>query len=184
MNMNLIPKTLKTFAMACVLGALPVTTFAADSASFEIGSGDKTKMVRLGIQWKWDKQWWKSNGTHIGGYWNFSAAHWRANQHQGIAGNRQNLGALGITPVFRLQNDSLRGWYAEAGIGAHVLSALYDNDGKQLSTRFQFGDHLGAGYIFNNGTELGLSIQHFSNGGFKKPNDGVNFAILRLSHPI
>ena len=83
-----------------------------------------------------------------------------------------------------MQHDSLRGWYAEAGIGAHVLSALYDNGGKQLATRFQFGDHVGAGYVFANGAELGLSVQHFSNGGIKKPNDGVNFAILRLRYPL
>lgn len=183
-NMNLTSTTTKSLALACALVALPLSATAVESASFEFGSGDKTKMVRLGLQWNWEKQWWKSNGTHIGGYWNLSAALWRGSRHLDISGNRQHLGVFGVTPVFRLQNDNLRGWYAEAGIGAHVLSGLYDNGGKQLSTHFQFGDHIGAGYVFSNGTDLGLSIQHFSNGGFKKPNDGVNFAILRLSHPL
>lgn len=178
---RIIPKFL---ALACALSVLPIASHAVDSASLEFGSGDKTKMARLGLQWNWKKQLWRSNGTHIGGYWQLSLAQWRATRFQGIAGGSQNISSLGVTPVLRLQNDNLRGFYAEAGIGAHMLSDLYDNDGKQLSTRFQFGDHIGAGYVFQNELDLGVSVQHFSNGGFKKPNDGVNFAIIRISYPL
>lgn len=181
--MNMKTLNLKFLPIACAFAAMPFSSYAFDSVSFELGSGDKTNMARLGIQWKWEKQWWKSNGTHIGGYWNLTASHWRATRFQGIAGNRQSISSLGITPVFRLRNDSLKGFYAEVGIGAHVLTELYDNDGKQLSTRFQFGDHIGAGYVFDNNLDLGVAIQHFSNGGIKKPNDGVNFAIIRLVYP-
>lgn len=182
--MNLMRTTSIALAMTCVLGALPASCLAADSVSLEFGSGDKTKMARFGVQWNWEKQWWRSNGTHIGGYWDFTFAKWRGDRYQNIPGNTQNLIALGITPVFRLQNDSLKGLYAEAGIGAHLLSERYNNDGKELSTRFQFGDHLGVGYVFANNIDVGLRIQHFSNGGIKKPNNGVNFAILRLSYPL
>lgn len=184
--MNIIRVISKSVAFACayVFATAPLSSYAVDSASLELGTGDKTKMARLGLQWKWESQWWRSNGTHIGGYWHLSLARWRADRFQGVASSTQNITALGITPVFRLQNDNLRGLYAEAGIGAHVLSDLYDNDGKQLSTRFQFGDHLGIGYVFANKLDLGLSIQHFSNGGIKKPNDGVNFAIIRLTYPL
>jgi len=69
----------------------------------------------------------------------------------------------------------LRGFYMEGGIGFHRLSDLYNNDGRRLSTLFQFGDHIGAGYIFDNKWEIGAKIQHFSNGGYRKPNSGVNF---------
>lgn len=182
--MNFIRIISKSTALACVFAVAPLTSHAADSASLEIASGDKTKMARLSLQWNWETQWWRSNGTHIGGYWQLSLSQWRESHFQGIAGSTQNISAVGITPVFRLQNDNLRGFYAEAGIGAHVLSDLYDNDGKQLSTRFQFGDHVGVGYVFQNRLDIGVSVQHFSNGGFKKPNDGVNFAIIRLSYPL
>jgi len=174
----------KSILAACTLVAISSTSSAADSASIEFGAGEKTKMVRIGVQWKWEKQWWRSNGTHIGGYWDLTAAHWRGDRYRNIPGNKQNITAIGITPVFRFQNDSLKGFYAEAGIGAHLLSELYDNNDKQLSTRFQFGDHIGIGYVFSNDLDVSLKIQHFSNGSIKKPNDGVNFAVIRASYPF
>lgn len=172
----------KTFALATVLLAMHSASHAVDGASLEVGSGDKTKMVRVGLQWTWGSKWWQSNGTHIGGYWNATLAQWRGDQFRNVSGARQNITAIGITPAFRFQNDNLKGFYAEAGIGAHLLSELYDNNDQQLSTRFQFGDHIGIGYVFDNKLDLGLSIQHFSNGSIKKPNDGVNFAVARLSY--
>ncbi len=173
----------KIIAVCGTLLFSPLAAHAVDSASLEFASGNKTKMVRGGLQWNWEKQWWKSNGTHIGGYWDLTLAQWRGERFQG-SNSTQNLTDLGFTPVFRFQKDNLRGPYAEAGIGAHYLSGLYDNNGRRLSTRFQFGDHLGIGYVFQNGAALGLKIQHFSNGGIKQPNNGVNFAVIRLSYPL
>ena len=171
-------------AASCLLAALSPASIAADSLSVELGTGDKTKMVRLGAQWKWDNMWWHSNGTHIGAYWDMTIAQWRGNRFQNIPGNKQNITAAGITPVFRFQNDNRKGFYAEAGIGAYLLSELYDNNDKQLSTRIQFGDHIGVGYIFANNADVSFKIQHFSNGSIKQPNDGVNFAAVRISFPF
>lgn len=182
--MNVLRRSTAALAVGGILAALSQASVAADSLSVEFGAGDKTKMVRLGAQWKWDRTWWRSNGTHIGGYWDLTLAQWRGNRFRNIPGNTQNISTVGITPVFRLQSDSLKGLYAEAGIGAHLLSELYDNNDKQLSTRFQFGDHIGVGYVFSNNADLSLKIQHFSNGSIKKPNDGVNFAVVRLSFPF
>jgi lipid A 3-O-deacylase len=165
----------------CVLMAVAAHAHAVDSASLEYGTGDETKMVRVGAQWKWNKQWWQSNGTHVGGYWDLTLAHWRGSRFQNIPGNTQYLTAVGITPVFRFQNDRQKGFYVEAGLGAYLLSDLYDNNGKQLSTHYQFGDHLGVGYVFSNNLDLNLRVQHFSNAGIKEPNSGVNFAIIRIS---
>lgn len=173
---------LKTFAVAALLTCITSASQAVDSVSLEFATGDNTKMARVGAQWKWDNQWWKSNGTHIGGYWDATLAQWRGNRFQNIPGNTQDITAIGITPVFRFQNDSQKGFYAEAAIGVHLLSELYDNGGRKLSTRFQFGDHLGFGYVFQNNLDLGLKIQHFSNGGIKKPNSGVDFAVVRIKY--
>jgi lipid A 3-O-deacylase len=169
--------------IACALvPCLPA--HAVDSVSLEIGSADDSSLARLGLQWRWQKQWWKSNGTHIGGYWDWTLARWHERRHQDISGNSQNIHAFGITPVFRFQRDTLKGFYAEAGIGANLLSELYDNGGKRFSTSFQFGDHIGIGYVFQNNLDLGLKIQHYSNAGIKKPNPGLDFALISVRYPF
>lgn len=157
---------------------------AIDSASIEFGTGDHTKLARVGLQWKWDSSWWKSNGTHLTGYWDATLAHWRGNRYGNRRGAIQSLTVIGLTPVFRFEKESGKGAYLEAGIGAHLMSGLYDNGGQQLSTAFQFGDHLAVGYVFDGGLDLKLKLQHFSNGSIKKPNDGVNFAVVSLSYPF
>lgn len=160
------------------------SSFAADSLSFEAATGDRTYIVRVGAQWDWNKKWFQSNGTHLGGYWDLAGAYWRENRHREIVGKKNSLYDIGFTPVFRFQRDDKRRWYVEGGIGVHYLSELYDNDGARLSTRFQFGDHLGIGYVFQNQLDVGLRLQHFSNGGFKEPNSGVDVAVLRLAYPF
>jgi lipid A 3-O-deacylase len=168
--------------------ALMVTQagFAADtlvdSASFEFGTGSKVKMVRFGAQADWSKRWFESNGTHLSGYWDASLAQWRGTAYRNQPGQNQNITNVGFTPVLRFQRDDKKGWYVEGGIGLNLLSDLYDNDDNRLSTRFQFGDHIGAGYVFDNKWEIGAKIQHFSNGGYKKPNSGVNFLQVKASY--
>ena len=70
------------------------------------------------------------------------------------------------------------GWYAEAGIGAHLLSETQINDHRRFSTAFQFGDHVGVGLRFGQRGEydLGYRFQHLSNADIKKANDGINFS--------
>jgi lipid A 3-O-deacylase len=174
----------KLICCAITLIGLCSASHAANSASLEFGTGDRTKLVRVGVQWPWERQWWKSNGTHIGGYWDLTLAQWRCTRLQNQAGKPCSITAIGITPVFRLQKDSLTGIYGEAGIGLRHLFELYSNNDRQLSTNFQFGSHLGVGYVFENNLDLGMKIQHFSNGSIKKPNDGVNFLVVRMSYPF
>ena len=155
---------------------------AVSSASVEFGASEKkTKLVRFGVQSNWDKRWLQSNGTHLGGYWDLTLSKWYSD---GNAGGTQNVTDIGITPVFRFQRDNKKGGYLEGGIGLHRLSDIYYNGNIKLSTRFQFGDHLGVGYVFDNMGELAVKIQHFSNGGYKKPNGGINFLVLKASYPF
>lgn len=167
-------------AITCIFASS--SAMAVDSASLEFATGNKTKMLRLGLQSYWDKQWFASNGTHLGGYWDATLAEWQENRFQSISDNKQNLTDIGITPVFRFQNDSKKGLYGEAAVGLHVLSEIYDNNGRHFSTNFQFGDHIGVGYVMQDGWDLSFKIQHYSNGGIKHPNPGVNFAVLKLGH--
>ena len=148
-----------------------------DSASFEFGTGSKVRMGRLAVQKNWDAQWFASNGRHLSGYWDLSAAYWRGTAYRNVDGQHQNLAVVGITPVFRYQRDDKLGWYAEGGVGANLFSELYNNSDNRLSTAFQFGDHIGIGYVTANKWDLGLKLQHYSNASIKRPNSGVNFVV-------
>lgn len=64
-------------------------------------------------------------------------------------------------------------FFLEAGIGATAVSDRRFHD-KNLSTTFQFGDHIGLGYQLTTSTRVGLRMSHFSNAGRKHPNQGLN----------
>jgi lipid A 3-O-deacylase len=161
----------KIFWLSALLAGACPASFAVDSVALDLGNGNRTSLARIGVQWAW-----------VGGYWDLTLDHWRSNQYQNQPGNTHNLTAIGITPVFRYQKDSLTGMYAEGGIGLYYLFDLYDNNGRQLSTNLEFGSHIGVGYAFQHSLDFGLKIQHFSNGSIKKPNGGVNFIILRTGY--
>ncbi len=171
-------------AASLLLAAAWAPAQAVDSVSLELGTGNKTDLVRAGMQWDWEKRWWQSNGTHIGGYWDLNLGHWRGDRFRGIPGNHQNISTIGLTPVFRFQKDSRQGWYGELGIGVNYLTGNYDNNHRQMGTHFQFGDHIGIGYVFANKVDVSFRFQHFSNASIEQPNDGVNFSILRVSYPL
>lgn len=173
-----VNKLLLSACAALVLS--PILAHAVDSGSVEFGTGNRTQMIRVGLQSDWSDQWWAGNGSHLGGYWNYDLAQWRGNRYQNIPDQTQNITDIGITPVFRYQMDGRVGPFFEAAIGAHILSDLYDNNGRKLSTRFEFGDHLAVGYQAADWAGT-LKIQHFSNGGIKHPNYGVNWVVLGVS---
>jgi lipid A 3-O-deacylase len=169
----------RNLLIALVVAASTTSTaHAVDSASLEFATGNKTQMIRAGAQWNWKSEWFKSDNKHLGAYWDGTIAYWKGNNFR-KTGETQTLTDLGITPVFRYQNNSKKGFYAEAGIGLHLLSETYDNNGRSFSTRFQFGDHIGVGYVTKSGWDLAFKVQHYSNGAIKQPNPGVNYAILK-----
>lgn len=145
------------------------TSVSGIASSLVYGASSKVRMARIAAQSHWERRWLVRESTHLTGYWDISLAQWRASAHQNVAGRRQGISIIGVTPVFRYQSKNAIGWYLEGGIGIHLLSQLYDNDGNNLSTRAQFGDHIGAGYVYANNWALGLKLQRFSNGGVKKP---------------
>ncbi len=177
------PKLQRFMALVFFMAlGLPAHSHAPDSVSLEVADGNETQILRFGAQWRWDKTWWQSNGTHLGGYWDVNLAQWREQNYQGRVDEHQTLSSVGITPVFRWQSDSQTGLYAEAGIGLHLLSDTYDNNGHILTGTLQFGDHVGIGYVFNNKVDVSLKRQHFSNCDMKKPNNGINLIVLKISY--
>jgi lipid A 3-O-deacylase len=184
-------KNMHTKKMIAAMAALVAgqAAFAADGkmidrAYIEIGNAPKLNMVRLGATQDFPSswQWFNSNGNAVSGYWDASIGAWQGREHAGIPGERQHIVDVGLTPVFRWQANSKKGWFAEGGIGVHLLSKTYNNRHDQLSTAFQFGDHLGLGYVFDNRWEMTAKFQHFSNGGIKEPNSGVNLLMVRAAY--
>jgi hypothetical protein len=84
--------------------------------------------------------------------------------------------------VFRLQREAI---YVEGAIGFHLVSTRI-SAARVFSTAFQFGDHLGAGMRFGPGRryDLGMRVQHLSNGGVRSPNPGINFVLVRLQYDL
>jgi hypothetical protein len=162
------------------LAAFALPAHALDGVSLELGGGNGADVVRLGAQWKWQRKWQPARDWTLGGYWELSAGAWD--------GGRGTLADLAATPVFRLEQSAPSAWapYAEAAIGLHLLSRRRITDEKQFSTRWQFGDHLGAGIRFGarRQYDLGLHLQHLSNAGIKRPNPGINFLLLRFAYEL
>lgn len=144
-------------AVAC-LAAPPA--HALDGVALEAGraSAGDVNMLRGSLQWQSSRRWLS---------WDLSFGGWN--------GGHGRVYDLAFTPVARWG----RSPYLEAGVGGHILSDLDVGTGSEFSTRFQFGDHLGAGLRIGR-YDLGLRFQHLSNGGLRNPNPGINFVIVRL----
>jgi lipid A 3-O-deacylase len=93
---------------------------------------------------------------------------------------------IALTPVFRYQRSDLSrvAPYVEAAIGFHLISNTRLDADRRFGSAFQFGDHVGAGVRFGDKGryDLGIRLQHLSNGGIKKPNAGINFALVRFAY--
>jgi len=155
---------------------LSANVFAVDGVSIEYGNGDATDMARVGAIWNWDKQWLTDGNWLVTGFWNASLGSWSGHS---IQGDNQTITDIGITPVFRLQQKNPVGFapYAEAAIGFHLITPTHINADRKFGSTFQFGDHIGFGVRFGDHQQFdfGYRFQHISNGGIKKPNQGINF---------
>ncbi|MDH5436549.1 MAG: acyloxyacyl hydrolase [Gammaproteobacteria bacterium] len=140
-----------------------------------------------GISWQWDmtRRWFTDGGWEVAGFWEFNLSHWKRDNDN--TAENDELNEMGITPVFRLQRKSplLVGLtpYFEGGIGVHLISDREMN-GRDLSSSFQFGEHIGLGVMFgkNNEFDLGYRLHHLSNGGIKQPNAGMTFHVVRFGY--
>ncbi len=99
------------------------------------------------------------------------ASYWHASK------DPDSMGQLSAIPIFRWW--ATDNFYLEAGTGLTVLSRT-NFAGKELSTKFQFGSHLGLGVLISNSHRLGVRYSHYSNANIKKPNPGLD--LLEVSY--
>lgn len=158
-----------------------------DSVSLSLGTDDDSQdadIYRLGLQNRWERTWFNGGAWSVGGYWDAELAYIKADTS---GSENDDLFDLSLTPVFRLQRDtdlsSGVSPYAEAGIGAHLLSETRLGT-LSFSTQFQFGSLVGVGIGFgrHGQYQLGYRFQHISNASIKTPNNGLNLHLLRLGY--
>ena len=165
---------MKRFLLA-ILSAAAFPAHAVDGVSAEAGTGNQgVHLARLGAQWDWDRHWLEGGAWRLGGYWDLSAGAWN--------GGPRTVYDVGLTPTFRYERSGGGSPYLEGAIGFHWLSSVHISSTRDFSTRFQFGDHIGAGFRFGaqNRYDLGLRLQHLSNAGIRNPNPGINFLQIRF----
>jgi lipid A 3-O-deacylase len=151
-----------------------------DAVFLQLGDGNHTRTATVGVMWfvPWHADW--AGGT-LSSYVETSWGRWWIDEH-GMSRSPW-VSQLGVTPVLRWDlSQGTTPWFAEFGIGANVLlPAFHDND-RHFGTAFNFGDHVALGRVLGDRDELGLRVQHYSNGGIKQPNPGINFVQLRWVH--
>lgn len=175
--------------MVCALPALLSLPAVAQDASpaaghswaafAQVGSSEHTRQVTVGVQVPWFRSWRLGSGD-VNGYWDFSLSRWRYPEESG--GRHGLLSQLGVTPALRWSpGGRLGSTFMEVGVGITWMSDLYRTPDKDFSTRFNFGSHLAVGWPLDDrhAQELVIRLEHFSNGGIRRPNPGEDFLQLR-----
>lgn len=166
------------------LALLSGSAWAADGVSVEGGYGYHTTMERLSWSRTWDRRWFTDHSWNLTGYWDVGIGRWTPHD---AAGGNHDVNDFGITPVWRIvpaQSSASVVPFAELAVGAHYISDHEIYNGRNMSTHFQFGDHVGAGLSLGpqHDWDVMVRLQHLSNAGLQNPNPGMNFYQLRLTH--
>lgn len=141
-----------------------------DVAGIGVGTGDLLQDA-LGESWSWSV------------FGLAGAAYWRGNNSE----NRE-LADLSVAPVAHLERrmSSKVALYVDGSVGFHLLSHTKVNDSREFSTAFQFGEFIELGVAFGLAYRynIGLRLQHVSNGGIKNPNDGLSYGTLVFQYRL
>ncbi|HVY07193.1 MAG TPA: acyloxyacyl hydrolase [Burkholderiales bacterium] len=154
----------------------------ADSIALSGGAGNDANIA--GLTWQIDKDdpLKQFRESELTGHLEFGLGYV---QSRAPAQDNNAVSAIGATPVLRLESsDGITTPFVEGGIGVRFLSDTHISDTRTTSTAFQFGELIGGGVRFGpaQSMEVGVRLEHVSNGGIKKPNDGLTFAVLRLAY--
>jgi len=178
-------RPLLRFLMLCLAAASTVVHAAPgalrpDAVFVQVGDGNRTRTATVGADW--NLPWRRTLGEgELSGYVEASFGRWWIDE-DGMTRSPW-VSQLGVTPVLRWNfGKGGHPWFTELGIGANVLTPVFQDKDRRFSTAFNFGDHLGLGRRIGEADELVLRVQHFSNGGIKQPNPGINFVQLRWVH--
>ncbi|WZB70593.1 acyloxyacyl hydrolase [Achromobacter xylosoxidans] len=165
-------KTLASLVGLVLAGAAAMASAQSEGTqggvTLQYGVGDHYK--RYTLNYETASVW-----THqFGGNWGrldltpeFGASYWTTDGSR-TPGHAWQFSAI---PMFRWWAGER--FYLEAGIGATLFSTTrFANE--NISTAFQFGDHVGMGFLLTPNNRIGLRYSHFSNASIKRPNPGLD----------
>jgi lipid A 3-O-deacylase len=168
----------KSAGLVCGLALWLVAASAAavDRIVVDAGAGNHVAVVGVSIGSPDWRRWAVSDDWRLGLHGKAGVALWEALDRDA---QDRSIVAFSVYPVLRLERlaGSALLAYFEASLGINLLTHTQINDGRQLSTAFQFGEFAGAGVTFGDRQqyELGLRVQHVSNADIKKPNAGLSW---------
>jgi len=155
---------------------------ATDNFAIEVGTGNLANSFQLALQRNWNDDCALLRDHQLRTLWTVSLSEISEKKYRNVPDLQHSLTVLGLTPILRWQGTPDHPSYAELGIGINYMTEKYDNNDRTMSSEFQFGDHIGVGYLFANHFDLSLNFRHYSDAGIRMPNPAVNFVNIRLSH--
>lgn len=162
-------------ALAVALATASCLAPRADALTVQAGSGNEVQVVGVGFERPLTDDCLDSGRLHAGLL--FRADGWHGRRRDG-----RNVLDASVTPFARYELGRPLGTpiYGEIGIGAHLLSATRIDYQRQFSTAYQFGEFIGLSTRYGDqGTNrIGVRLQHVSNGGIKRPNDGLTYGMV------
>lgn len=161
-----------SICLTVIFMVFATTVAAEDSLEISFGqANDEIKVYRLAWRKPWVSRWLTSDTGVLTGFHDFSINHWQ--------GTDDSLIAFAYSPVFSYRFHHAPISYVMLGIGTAWLSETRIQT-RQLSSHLQFEDQVGVGWQFNV-YDLSLAYLHYSNGGFKHPNDGIDMVVLAFA---
>jgi lipid A 3-O-deacylase len=170
------------FASTLVAAVLPAAALASDwlvpdGVALTGGYGKKVGVLGLAANWNFaqdERSFLGAEPRLVAG-----VSYWRGRQEPNA---HRSLWDFGLTPMLRWSAPGTASprFFAEAGVGVHMLTATRINNDRIFSTAFQFGEQAGVGLSFGpeHRYELGAYVQHVSNARIKEPNDGLTYVGL------
>ena len=142
---------------------------------------------RFAVSWDFGSVWQQESLWGLNVLWESSAAVWNSPSRTDLSPERAtDLNAYTTGPMLRWQRQNpLAGTgiratpYAELGVGLSWLTQT-EIQGRVLSLHFQFEDKIGLGMRFGKKQQYDLALRayHYSNASIKRPNSGVNLAMM------
>ena len=173
-----------TASLGLALCAASQCAYCVDSVSVQVGTGNYVDVAGIGLGSADWKRWPISQRWSLSVYGTAGLACWRGNADA----PNNNLVDLSAAPVARFEygGDGSLLPYIEASIGVHLLSRNQLNERRDFGTAFQFGEFLSAGVSLGSRHQfdIGLQVQHVSNGGIKNPNDGLTYGTLVIRYRL
>jgi lipid A 3-O-deacylase len=161
--------------LAVALAASACFAPRADSLTLQSGTGNEVHVAGLG--WETPLAWGCLGSDRPYAGLLFRLDEWHGHRREG-----RDVADASVTPFLRyeLGRPLAMPIYGELGIGAHLLSRTRIDYERRFSTAFQFGEFAGLAMSFGDHRqyEIGARIQHVSNGGIKRPNDGLTYEML------